>query len=157
MKVYKEGLREMYDLYKGSDADVEYPLYRKILKTYYSKVIDAIIFDNLEYKFQYVGNIYITKVKPKIKLNDDGSIKPTLPIDWVNTKRFKKLIYHRNDNRYGYVFRIKWDKAGAKGSSLFKFYPERYNFKRYLSSLLLDEDVKIDAPVQTDAYYNSRI
>jgi len=156
MTIYKEGLREAFALYKGLNGTVSSILYRKVIKEYYAKIIESIILNNLEYKFNRMGSILLTKVKPRLTTWDDGSIKPTLPIDWVNTKKYGKLIYHRNNNRYGYTFRIKWVKGKTDNVSIFKFYPERYNFKRRLAKYLLDEDIKIDAPIVSDAYYNTR-
>ncbi|MCK5788229.1 MAG: hypothetical protein KAH32_04495 [Chlamydiia bacterium] len=139
----KCGLNDSYSLYKGS---IEKPLYRKIIQLYYSKVIDRIILDNLNYKFGRVGSIYIGKVKPKLQLWDEG-VKPSLPIDWVNTKKYGKIIFHMNKSRYGYLFRIRWERSNIKHGSTFQFIGERYNFKRRLSGLLQDEDIKIDAPL----------
>ena len=137
------GLREAFKNYKG---ELPSSVYRKVIQTYYKKVIDAIIFDNLEYKFHRLGHIYLAKVKPKIEMWESG-IKPTLPIDWKATKSHGKIIYHMNENKYGYVFRIKFNKMRFKNAMIYRFIPERWNFKRYLSSILQDPDIKIDAPL----------
>lgn len=140
---HKEGLTEAYDSYEGGLTKAEY---RTILQNYYPKVIDRIIFDNLDYRISGIGRIYIGKFKPKVKLWEAG-IKPTLPINWVETKKHGKIIFHMNENRYGYLFRIKLKKLRFKNNTIFKFQPERWNFKRYLSKILNDEDIKIDAPL----------
>jgi len=80
MNRIKEGLNEAFALYKGS---IEKPLYREILKSYYSKVIEAIILNNLNYKLGDVGSIYIGKVKPKLQ-TWEGGLKPTLPINLIS-------------------------------------------------------------------------
>lgn len=146
MTRHTEGLREAYKLYQEVGGTLTSSEYRSIVKTYYSRSIDHIIYDNLELKLNHTGNIYIGKVKPKLTTWEAG-IKPTLPIDWVNTKKHGKIIFHTNAKRFGYVFRIKWNKGGTKNISLFRFKPERWNFKRYLSNILQNEDIKIDAPL----------
>ena len=144
---HKEGLREAMALYKEMGGNIDSSTYRKIVQSYYSKAIDNIILDNLNYKLNYLGYIYIGKVKPKLQIWDDGSIKPTMAIDWPKTKLYGKRIYHTNKARNGYIFRIKWSKKNFKHASLFKFQPSLWTFRRYMSSLLQNEDIKIDAPL----------
>jgi hypothetical protein len=137
------GIREAFAQYKG---ELPSSVYRQIIKFYYKKVIDAIIFDNLNYHINNIGDILIIKKKPKLNVKD-GKLMHGLPVDWKATKSHGKVIYHTNNNRYGYIFRIKFKKLGFKNSSIYKFKPERWNFKRYLANILKNEDIKIDAPL----------
>ena len=143
---HKEGLREAVALYTEIGGKLEASTYRNILQSYYAKAIDAIILDNVNYKLNYLGYIYIGKVKPKLQMWDKG-IKPTMPVDWPSTKKYGKIIYHTNTKRFGYVFRIKWSKSKFKDASMFKFKPSVWTFKRHMSKLLQDENIKIDAPL----------
>lgn len=141
---HKQGLREGFSTYAGA---LPSSVYRKVIQAYYKLVIDNILIHNKPYRFPYLGDIELTKVKPTLRTWEDGTIKPTLPVDWKATKEHGKIIYHMNHEQFGYVFKIRFKKLKFRNNAIFKFKPERYNFKRYLNQLITSEDVKIDAPL----------
>ena len=140
---HKEGIREAFAQYEGV---LPSSVHRQILQTYYAKIVDRIIFDNLQYMVPGVGKVLMVKVKPKLKVID-GVVQVTLPIDWPATRKHGKIIYHPNVMYDGYVFRIKLDKVISKSSKVAKFYPSTWTFKRYLAKQLKNEEIKLDAVI----------
>ena len=82
------------------------------------------------------GEIRIVKVKARYY---DNNGKISLPVNWVESKKLGKKVYHTNDGRENYIYRYKWFKRGLhKGMNWYKFIPTRAN-KRFLKQHLEDK------------------
>ena len=103
-----------------------------------------------------IGRLRIRKYKPKIKINEDGTLdKSKLFVDYANTnklwstnkeaKKNKKLVFHLNDHSNGYQHRWFWEKreSNIPNHSAYCFLPSRLN-KRTLAKALKDENTDID-------------
>lgn len=94
-----------------------------IAKDFFKGLSQMIVEEAFEYKIPHgLGRIYIRRWRPKRK---------HMAIDWYNTKKYGKRIYHRNTHSGGYTAMWKWDKwrTLAKGISLYLFTPTRTNHR----------------------------
>jgi len=147
MEKITEGLPELYQYYLDQGGTYSKKEFRKIMKHYYKKVIDRILIDAHWYKLGQVCHIHTVKKKSEVRLDDNGNVKVYHAVDFKASKELGKLVYHENKHVDGYIFRIKCKFDNIKGMSLFKFRPERYDFKRYYARLIFNPDIKIDAPL----------
>jgi len=90
---------------------------------------------------QGFGSLAINKKKQRIKINIKGVDKMCLAIDWPETKKHGKYIYHMNSHTDGYRFKWYWFKAEAFLPDHFawSFNATRIN-SRKLAQLLKDEN-----------------
>lgn len=136
------GIVELYTNYTSNtikDLQVSKDQFKRILSKFSSKVISK-VFDAEEVKLPIIGTLRVKKIKQKYK---DGKLK----IDWQATKKAGKKIYHLNEHRNGYYYKIIWRTCNIKGTRLYSFKPERYHFTRPLSKLLktdLSKDFFLD-------------
>lgn len=141
------GLKDLYIEYKSeSKKPVEYGIYSEFLKEYNKRMMDAMIFANLEYKLPYsLGTIRIQRRKKSPYVKDGKLIKRHLCPDWKKTLDSwrekwpnltdeeilkipnKKVLRHHNDHTNGYSVRFLWDKrfSNAIGQSAFVFKANR--------------------------------
>lgn len=143
-------LKDIYKLYKEENFEglqVEYSLYSKVLKDFNKLLVEHIIEDPEGIKLPLnLGHIRVRKSKVDLT-------KSLIP-DWKATnelwdrnekaKADKKLVYHLNEHREGYKYKILWDKSRAKvkNKTFYFFIPTR-NFKRTLAKTL-KTNLKID-------------
>lgn len=123
-KAYKDKVE------KGSPYDVSYDTFRDALELYYKGISDILIEDGLPFKLPCnLGEFKVIKKKMNY-----SNLKPS-GIDWVNTIKYGKVIYHLNEHSDGYRHYFMWNKARArlKNISKYKFEPTRTN-KRKLAS-----------------------
>jgi nucleoid DNA-binding protein len=108
---------------------------KNILKKLSSKIINK-VFDAEEVKLPIIGSIRVKKIKHYFEHNK-------LKINWAETKKANKVVYHTNDHRDGYFYRIIWRRNNrVKGINIYSFTPERYNVKRKLSKILKTDFTK---------------
>ena len=132
-------MSDMYKQYKEEHADN--PLYEVDNKTFYaicsefnSAVVDAILRDGKKFIMPYsIGSIHISKYKPKL----EDIRKRTSFIDWQNTAKLGKIVYHLNEHSDGFKYNIKWEKKKnvLRYIDIYKFVPTR-EFKRTLARLI---------------------
>lgn len=102
---------------------------KNILKKLSAKVIIR-VFDAEEVKIPIIGTIRVKKIKQKYSKNK-------LKVDWATTKKEGKKVYHLNEHRSGYFYRIMWRRNNnIKGINLYSFIAERHHFKRPLGKIL---------------------
>ena len=90
-----------------------------------------------EFKMPYrLGTLRIKKKKMNY------SKKNKLKINWLETNKHKKVIYHLNDHTDGFNYRWFWSKINAviKNKSVYSFQATRTN-KRRLAGLLKNKKV----------------
>jgi hypothetical protein len=137
-------LPELYKHYKKTiDNPVIYKIYSQFLKEYNSRIMDAIIYENLEYKMPCrLGYLRIQRRRLKPFVDNEGKIvKSHIAPDWYSTKKYwmkiypglteeeikniehKKIIRHNNDHTNGYSTRFFWDKrySNVKNQSCYIF------------------------------------
>lgn len=125
-----------YDKPKHPHYVSDYKTYRGILKDFFAGLSQMLINESIEYKIPHgLGRLYIKKFKPKRK---------TRYIDWANTKKYGKRIFHNNEHSSGYAARFYWYKGGtlAKGISLYMFKPTRNNARTLAKAIKYTEVIK---------------
>jgi hypothetical protein len=117
---------------------VGYKKYRAICESFNKEVIDKILIEAKEFKLPYrLGSLRILK-----KEMNFSSAKNKLKIDWQETNKHKKVIYHLNDHTDGFNYRWFWSKIKAivKNKTIYSFQATRTN-KRRLAGLLKTKQV----------------
>jgi hypothetical protein len=125
--------------YKSYDDfyDVGYKKYRAVCEDFNKKIIEDILMKAKEFKMPYrLGTLRIKKKKMNY------SKKNKLKINWLETNKHKKVIYHLNDHTDGFNYRWFWSKINAviKNKSVYSFQATRTN-KRRLAGLLKKKKV----------------
>ena len=135
-----QGLHNLKDIYNfyllsidGNELyNVDFKTFKKIINTYYLQILEDILYKGVQYKLPYrMGKIRVIKRKVDINnLNRFG-------INWVESVKQNKQIYHLNNHSKGFVYRFKWDKENSLVHNLFfyKFVPSRM-IKRKLASII---------------------
>lgn len=138
-------IKDIYKEYKSivNDKDaVDSSTFSKVLSEFNLRLVNKVLNESETVKFPFrLGHIRIKKVK--MNYSQLHKLKP----DWEKTNKLwesnpkakeeKKLIYHLNEERRGYMYRVYWDKKGCniKGHKVYKFTPTR-TFKRTLAKIL---------------------
>jgi hypothetical protein len=138
-------LKDLYNYYTEKvheDLQVPYSVYAKILKEFNLELVDLII--NHSEGVKLPSNLgYIRVRKRKVDLTKTNKLIP----DWATTNKLwkenpeakakKQIIFHLNEHRGGYKYKIFWDrsKPKLKHKSFYYFIPTRA-FKRKLASVL---------------------
>jgi len=130
-------LKDIYDFYLISVGEnelykVSFKTFKNIITKYYLAILDDILYKGVEYKLPYrLGQIRI--IKRKININN----LTRFGIDWVESVKHGKQIYHLNNHSRGFVYRFKWIKQNALIPNLYfyKFVPSRM-IKRKLAQVI---------------------
>lgn len=95
---------------------VPYIIYSRICSEYYKEVANRIIKgDRIKLPVR-MGYLTVLKDKPKL------SIKTCkLPMDWVNSVKYKKQIRNLNTHTKGYRYSVYWDKSESKVLYLYSY------------------------------------
>lgn len=112
---------------KDSPYNVSYSVFRDILEMYYKGIRDTILDKGLPFKFPCnLGEVKVVKKKVNFSKMYPSSI------DWVNTIKYGKVIYHLNDHTDGYKYLFMWNKSNAKlkNISKYRFIPTRSNKRK---------------------------
>ena len=118
--------------------DVGYKKYRSICEDFNKSIIDEILLKAKEFKMPHrLGSLRILK-----KEMNYSSSKNKLKINWQETNKHKKVIYHLNDHTDGFNYRWFWSKKKAivKNKTIYSFQATRTN-KRRLAGLLKTKQV----------------
>lgn len=136
-------LSDMYESYAESHSGnplylVEKQRFYDLCSEYYKAVVDKIIYEDKVFKMPFsVGEINIQKYKPEL----EDVKKRTSFIDWKNTAKVGKIVYHLNEHSNGFKFTIKWKKKKnvIRYVEIYKFVPTR-NFKRTLAKVIKNKE-----------------
>lgn len=129
---------ELYNAYKeevsdNSLYDVDKKTYYKVYTEFMKAVINEILFNGLKYKLPYnLGIIHV--VKRPVRTDDFTQGQ----IDWKETIKHNKLIYHLNDHSNNFRYSFYWDKATTnkrRNIGLYKVVMSRHN-KRLLAKII---------------------
>lgn len=111
---------------------VEYRVFRDIINDYFKYLRDELIENGKEIKLPCrLGTLSIVKHKPK---EYSGR---SLRIDYAESKKYNKVIYHLNDHTGGYKYRFYWNKHNmlTKNKTMYQLIMTRDN-KRHLAQIL---------------------
>lgn len=108
--------KEFYEQFiKETNAKIDYATFREIILESNKLIADIIVNDDTGFKLpEQLGYLVVTKYQSNKK-----------PIDWINTRKFKRPIYLTNLHSFGFVHHIKW-------------------FKKYAANLKLKESYRIE-------------
>lgn len=138
-------IKDIYELYTTEvpkSSQVPYSLFSDVLRDFNLGLVDKVInnSEGVELPFR-LGHLRVRKCKVNL------SRKDTLIPDWDSTNKLwqnnpkakeeKKLVYHLNEHRGGFKYKIFWDKSLSKlkNKSFYFFIPTR-KFKRTVASIL---------------------
>lgn len=136
-------LSDMYVKFSEENEDnplynVDRDLFYTLCSEFYQKIVEGIIYKDKEFKTPFsVGSIYVQKYQP-----DFEDIKTrTSFIDWKNTAKLGKIVYHLNEHSNGFKFTIKWKKKRniIRYIEIYKFVPTRM-FKRTLAKVIKNRE-----------------
>lgn len=136
----------LFEEYNRNNTKIERKLFSSIIRLFFKKIIDEIIFNSYSFKLSRIGDISLYKRKNSVVF-ENGSVKKVMTIDRVLSKEYKKKIYHENEHTDGYIFIIKFSKVFRSVGMSYKFRPTNYKFKRYLSGILKSGKYKINAKI----------
>lgn len=147
MKVNKSAYK-IKDLYKyytekvHEDLQVPYSVYATIIKEFNLALVESVILNAEGIKLP--SNLGVLRIrKRKIDLSKTNKLIPNwaatnkLWAENTKAKEKKTIVYHLNEHRGGYKYKIFWDrsKPKLKHKSYYYFIPTRA-FKRKLASVL---------------------
>lgn len=122
-------------MYRTLPIEVDYGLYKRILDTMCSVILEHVLNRSEGFKMPYgLGYIQVCKYKPK-------SFTPqSLSVDYKASKEYDKRIYHLNEHSDGYKYRLYWSKIP-------RTFPDRYKYtlglirqnKRKLAQLIFNK------------------
>jgi len=123
------------DMYRTLPIEVDYGLYKRILDTMCSVILEHVLNRSEGFKMPYgLGYVQVCKYKPK-------SFTPqSLSVDYKASKEYDKRIYHLNEHSDGYKYRLYWSKIP-------RTFPDRYKYtlglirqnKRKLAQLIFNK------------------
>lgn len=130
-----------YDIYNNYDKrdQVHYSTFRNIV----DKMNDSILYvlqNGQNYKLPCsLGNVQIVKYKPK------EYTKHSLSIDFNESKKLDKMVYHLNEHSNGYKYRLHWSKQPFTFTNRYKYQLcfTRAN-KRQLAQLIFNNKDYLD-------------
>jgi len=135
------GSDDAYKYYKKNvipELQVDKQTFRKICDEFNKGFIEKILRNSEEIRFPYrLGTLRIKK--SKMKYDDKNKLK----IDWAQSKKLGKRIYHLNDHTGGYKYRFYWSKGIVKNITAYSFIPTRTN-TRTLAGILKDKERELD-------------
>jgi hypothetical protein len=130
-------LTHFYRDYRKKNKDTHFDLvqgeYKFLIKLLLKEALKDIQEGNSFKLPLNLGELYIYKKRQKRK-----------PIDWQNTKKYGKYIYHLNLHSDGLIFKYKWNKSKARfiNKSIYDFRPSRKN-ARALAALAKADNLEI--------------
>ena len=119
---------------QGTQYDVDYETFRKILNDYFKYIRDEIMLRSKEFKLPCrLGTLSVIKHKPK------EFTGKSLRWDWQSTKQLGKPVYYLNEHSNYYKYRFFWSKQNCiiKNKSKYMFIASRAN-KRNLAQILFN-------------------
>jgi hypothetical protein len=104
--MYKEYIK---DKPENSPYYVEYSFFVELCNYFYKRAMEKLLYENQPFVFPFsLGTLTILKIKVK------SSDIRTMPIDWKNTVKYGKTIYHLNEHSRGFKYIFSWKKIDKK-------------------------------------------
>ena len=105
------------DMYKTIDIDVDYGVYKRVIDSMCSVILEHMLERSEGFKMPYgLGFIQVGKYRPKSFTNK------SLSVDYKVSKEYNKCIYHLNEHSDGYKYRLYWSKIPST-------FPDRYKYQ----------------------------
>ena len=105
------------DMYKTIDIDVDYGVYKRVIDSMCSVILEHMLERSEGFKMPYgLGFIQVGKYRPKSFTNK------SLSVDYKVSKEYNKCIYHLNEHSDGYKYRLYWSKIP-------RTFPDRYKYQ----------------------------
>lgn len=146
------GIKDYYAFYRSNGGLVDFKTYRGIIDNFNEAIADVIV--NNEYTFKlpaYMGTISVVKKKNKVRLNKDGKMRISFPINWKATmdlwnkdakaKENKTLIRYENKhtNQHSFSFKYSTWHANYINKSYYTMQFNRQKLKQRLRDLIFKE------------------
>lgn len=115
--------------------EVEYRVFRDIINDYFRYLRDEIIENGKEVKLPCrLGTLQIVKHKPKSYAT---SGRMSLRMDYGESKKLGKMVFHLNEHSNMYKYRYYWNKQNmiTPNKSLYQLIMTRDN-KRHLAQII---------------------
>ena len=130
-----------YDIYNNYDKrdQVHYSTFRNIVDKMNDSIL-SVLQNGQNYKLPCsLGTVQIVKYKPK------GYNEHSLSIDFNESKKLDKRIYHLNEHSNGYKYRLYWSKQPFSFTNRYKYQLcfTRAN-KRQLAQLIFNNKDYLD-------------
>lgn len=114
----KYGLKELYDYYitrckEEGKSFVKRRVYNKILKTYNKETLLCIFTEGYQEDMHF-GLGYLSLAKRK-------NTKNVKKIDYENSKKFNKTIFHDNSKTMNYYYCMFWNKGRVINDQYYQF------------------------------------
>ena len=128
-------LKDIYEFYIdeiGTNVlyDIDFGLYTDVVTDYFREVSDNILYKSRTFKMPF-GLGYLNIVKIKV-----GIDKKKMALDWKNSVKYSKQIFHTNDHTDGFKYRFHWSKPNSiVNKYYYKLVMTRGN-KRLLAKLI---------------------
>lgn len=141
---FRTASKENYQLFcdRNPKIKLSFKSYKKILYKWNEEFMLQIL-EGKKLKMPYgFGPLMITKYKRKTyRMAASGEKMINYKIDWVQTKKQGKYVYHMNYHSDGYNYYFRWvpHEANIKRPHIWKFKPVR-KFSRLLSKYIQDEE-----------------
>jgi len=131
--MYKEYIK---DKVPGTPLYVNRKQYGDIIRRANEAISDYVLKDTYHLRLPFaLGILYIVKKR----INYAAS---NLPIDWENSKKYGKRIYHTNEHTNEYRYRWMWNlkRASVKHGACYFFIPCRTNSRNLAKILKTGKD-----------------
>ena len=130
-----------YDIYNNYDKleQIPYSTFRNIVDKMNDSIL-SVLQNGQNYKLPCsLGTVQIVKYKPK------GYNEHSLSIDFNESKKLDKRIYHLNEHSNGYKYRLYWSKQPFSFTNRYKYQLcfTRAN-KRQLAQLIFNNKDYLD-------------
>lgn len=126
-------------LVRNSSSKITYDLFVKIIYAWNNALAKHILDTGVRIRIPYgLGLLTVTKYKPKkYRISKKGEQIVNLPIDWLETKKQGKYVYHMNYETDGFNYYWYWNcySSHIKTPSIWKLEMARVH-SRSLASIL---------------------
>lgn len=105
-----------YYLSENIDSDVSYARFKRIISEMYKIILECLQDRSDCFKMPFgLGYLMIVKYKPKYYNAQ------SLSVDYKQSKKYDKKIYHLNEHSDGYKYRLFWSKQPYTFSDRYKY------------------------------------
>lgn len=113
------GSKEVYNTFceLNPDINITYKLYREILMNYNKAILEHILETGEMVHLPWgIGGLSISKFKCAIRkiVSDKGAELVNYNIDWKETKKQGKYVYHLNLHTGGFRYKWYWSPKGSR-------------------------------------------
>ena len=150
LRQYRSASKEQYlkFLKQNPELELTYKLYHEIITKWNASFANYLMDTGDRVKMSFgLGPLCVSKYKPKIKYYEyDGKIRPNLKIDWYQTKKENKIIYHLNTVTDGMKYYWCWSpkETYIKASQIWKFEMARVHSRQLVKYLKNPKDTRKD-------------